>query len=34
LKTAIRLTVNEFYTESDIEDMIQAVRKVAAYYGA
>jgi len=34
LKTAIRLTVNEFYTESDIEDMIQAVRKVAAHYGA
>ncbi|CAM3616716.1 DegT/DnrJ/EryC1/StrS family aminotransferase [Marinicrinis lubricantis] len=32
LKTAIRIPVNEFYTESDIDDIIKAVRKVAIHY--
>ncbi|WP_409345690.1 DegT/DnrJ/EryC1/StrS family aminotransferase [Paenibacillus sp. MBLB4367] len=34
LKTAVRLPVNEFFTDGDIEDMIAAIRKVALYYGA
>ncbi|WP_127584697.1 DegT/DnrJ/EryC1/StrS family aminotransferase [Paenibacillus koleovorans] len=32
LKTAIRISVNEFYSEQDIEEMIEAIRKVALYY--
>ncbi|GIP39804.1 aminotransferase DegT [Paenibacillus sp. J31TS4] len=32
LETAIRLTVNEFFTEDDIEATIRAVRKVAEHY--
>jgi perosamine synthetase len=32
LKTAIRIGVSEFYSEGDIEDIINGVRKVAAYY--
>jgi dTDP-4-amino-4,6-dideoxygalactose transaminase len=32
LETAIRLGVNEFYTEQDIEDMIAAIRKVANHF--
>lgn len=32
LKTAVQIPLNEFYTEQDIEDIIQAVRKVASYY--
>ncbi|MGI6538519.1 MAG: DegT/DnrJ/EryC1/StrS family aminotransferase [Caldicoprobacterales bacterium] len=32
LNTAIRLTVNEFYTEQDLEEVIEAIRKVSSYY--
>ena len=32
LQCAIRLNLNEFYTDQDIEDIIMAVRKVASYY--
>lgn len=32
LKTAIRIPVNEFYTEQDIKDVINGVRKVADYF--
>jgi dTDP-4-amino-4,6-dideoxygalactose transaminase len=32
LKTAIRFSVNEFYTDQDIEDIIRAIRKVANHY--
>lgn len=32
LKTAIRFSVNEFFTEQDIEDIIAAIRKVAAHF--
>ncbi|MBT2644671.1 DegT/DnrJ/EryC1/StrS family aminotransferase [Bacillus sp. ISL-41] len=32
LNTAIRLNLNEFYSNQDIEEMIMAVKKVAAYY--
>jgi perosamine synthetase len=32
LKTAIRLNISEFYSDQDIEESIQAVKKVAAYY--
>lgn len=32
LETAIRMSINEFYTESDIDEMIAGVRKVAAWY--
>jgi dTDP-4-amino-4,6-dideoxygalactose transaminase len=32
LKTAIRLTVNEFYTMEDCDEVIQSIRKVAEYY--
>lgn len=32
LETAVRMPVNEFYTDEDIEDMIRGVRKVALYY--
>jgi len=31
-QTAVRLTINEFYTQQDIDEIIEAVRKVAAYY--
>ncbi|GGD47329.1 DegT/DnrJ/EryC1/StrS family aminotransferase [Paenibacillus nasutitermitis] len=34
LKSGVRLPVNEFFTEDDVEDMIQGIRKVALYYGA
>ncbi len=34
LSTAIRLTVNEFYTMEDADDVIQAIRKVANYYSS
>lgn len=34
LDTAIRLSVDEFYTDQDVEDIIQAIRKVSAYYSA
>ena len=34
LKTAVKLVVNEFYTEADLEDTIRAVRKVCAYFAA
>jgi perosamine synthetase len=32
LNTAIRLTVNEFYTMTDAEEVIEAIRKVSNYY--
>lgn len=32
LDTAIRLNVNEFYTEQDLKDAVRAVRKVSEYY--
>ncbi|MFJ5768973.1 DegT/DnrJ/EryC1/StrS family aminotransferase [Psychrobacillus sp. NPDC093180] len=32
LETAIRLNINEFYTDQDIEDMIAAIDKVTSYY--
>jgi dTDP-4-amino-4,6-dideoxygalactose transaminase len=32
LETAIKLPVNEFYTEQDMEDVIAGIRKVAKYY--
>jgi perosamine synthetase len=32
LKTAIRLPINEFFTEEDIEDMVKGINKVANYY--
>lgn len=32
LKHAIRVTVNEFYSEQDIDDIIAGIRKVAAHY--
>ena len=32
LKTAVRINVNEHYTEMDIDDIIRAVRKVSHYY--
>ncbi len=32
LKTAIRINVNEFYTEQDLKDTIAAIRKVSNYY--
>lgn len=32
LQTAIRIPVNEFYTEQDIEDIISGIRKVTEYY--
>ncbi|NQX60153.1 DegT/DnrJ/EryC1/StrS family aminotransferase [Paenibacillus qinlingensis] len=32
LQTAIRLSISEFYTPEDIEEMIRAIRKVAAFY--
>lgn len=32
LKTSIRLNVNEFYTRDDLNDTINAIRKVSEYY--
>lgn len=32
LRTSVRLSVNEFYTDQDVEDQIAAVRKVAAHF--
>jgi perosamine synthetase len=32
LETAIRFSVNEFYTEQDMKDVIEAVKKVSNYY--
>jgi dTDP-4-amino-4,6-dideoxygalactose transaminase len=32
LDTAVRLTVNEFYTEQDLAEVIEAIRKISAYY--
>jgi perosamine synthetase len=32
LRNAIRIPVNEFYTEQDIQDVIRGIRKVAHYY--
>ena len=32
LETAIRFSVSEFYTEQDMKDVIEAVRKVSNYY--
>ncbi|ALC92212.1 spore coat protein [Bacillus sp. FJAT-18017] len=32
LGTAIRVNLNEFYTDGDVEEMIGAIQKVAAYY--
>ncbi|QNK56288.1 DegT/DnrJ/EryC1/StrS aminotransferase family protein [Paenibacillus sp. PAMC21692] len=33
LETAIRLPINEFFTDQDIEDMAAGIRKVSGYYG-
>jgi perosamine synthetase len=32
LQTAVQIPMSEFYTEQDVEDIIQAVRKVADFY--
>ncbi|PTX64898.1 dTDP-4-amino-4,6-dideoxygalactose transaminase [Melghirimyces profundicolus] len=32
LATAVRLPISEFFTESDIEDMVRGIRKVALHY--
>lgn len=32
LQTAIRLTINEFYTPQDLADMIAAIRKISDFY--
>ena len=32
LNTAVRLNVNEFYTDRDAEEVVEAVRKVSKYY--
>lgn len=32
LNTAIRIPVNEFYTEQDLEEVIEAIQKVADFY--
>jgi dTDP-4-amino-4,6-dideoxygalactose transaminase len=32
LETAIRLSVNEFYTEQDLKEVIEAIMKVSDYY--
>ncbi|MFD1174872.1 DegT/DnrJ/EryC1/StrS family aminotransferase [Paenibacillus puldeungensis] len=32
LKSSVRFGISEFYTESDIEDIIASIRKVAAYF--
>lgn len=32
LRTAIRLNVNEFYTDADCNEVIEAIRKVSNYY--
>ena len=32
LNTAVRLNVNEFYTDRDATEVIEAIRKVSAYY--
>jgi perosamine synthetase len=32
LQTAVRLPISEFYTEKDIDETAEAIRKVAAYY--
>ena len=32
LETAVKFGVSEFYTDQDVDDMIAAIRKVAAYY--
>lgn len=34
LTSAIRLPINEFYSEQDIDEMIAGIRKVAQYYAA
>ncbi len=32
LETAVKFAINEFYSEKDIDDIINAIKKVAAYY--
>lgn len=32
LDTAVKFSVSEFYTDQDVDEMIAAIRKVAAYY--
>ena len=34
LETAVKLVVNEFYTQQDLEDTVKAIRKVCAYFAA
>lgn len=34
LKTAVKININEFYTDKDIEEIGEAIRKVSAYYSA
>ncbi|NLC68293.1 MAG: DegT/DnrJ/EryC1/StrS family aminotransferase [Clostridiaceae bacterium] len=32
LRTAVKITVNEFYTEQDLADVVAGIRKVSEYY--
>ena len=32
LETAIRISINEFYTDKDVNEIIEAIRKVSDYY--
>jgi len=33
LETSVKFTINEFWTDQDVGEIIAAIRKVAAYYG-
>jgi dTDP-4-amino-4,6-dideoxygalactose transaminase len=32
LETAVKFSINQFYTDADVEDIITAIRKIARYY--
>ncbi len=34
LATAVRMLINEFYTEQDLQDIVTAIKKVCAYYSS
>ena len=34
LATSVRMLINEFYTEQDLQDIITAIKKVCAYYSS
>ncbi len=34
LNTAVKIPVNEFYTDNDLDEIVKAIRKVSAYYGS